>query len=158
MWNLMESQSFEIKIRKKPEYDQIVQIFQSNTNQQVFDYQQSIIENEEIQIKLQEIQFKSNGILYQSESKLLIISIFQLCYKQIHNGNVVKINCNHFNHINCFKVLTEMQIMDRTMCQIKCKCGSKLRTYNIRTIPDLSNRMKLLNYLFSSQLIQIFKL
>ncbi|CAD8094562.1 unnamed protein product [Paramecium primaurelia] len=145
-------------IRKNPDYDQIVQLFKSNTIQQDFDYQQSVNQNEEMQIKLQEIQFKSNGILYKSESKLLITSFCQLCQKQIHNDDVVKLHCNHFYHLNCFKEWIEMQIMDRTKYLIKCMCGNKLNTNIIRTIPDLSNRMKLLSQLFSQQLIQILKL
>ncbi|CAD8196279.1 unnamed protein product [Paramecium octaurelia] len=138
------------KIRKNPDHDQIVLLFQSNTVQQDFDYEQ-------MQIKIQEIQFKSNGMLYQSASKLLITSNCQVCQKQI-DKNVVKLNCNHFYHVNCFIEWMEMQITDRTKYIVKCKCGSKLSTNIIRTLPDLPKRMQLLNQLFSSQLIYILKL
>ncbi|CAK61845.1 unnamed protein product (macronuclear) [Paramecium tetraurelia] len=144
-------------IRKNPDHNQIVQLVQSNTVQQDFDYQQIVNQTEQMQIKIQEIQFKSNGMLYQSASKLLITSNCQVCQKQI-DQNVIKLNCDHFYHINCFLEWMEMQITDRTKHIVKCKCGSKLSTNIIRTLPDLPKRMMLLNQLFSSQLICILKL
>ncbi|CAD8123371.1 unnamed protein product [Paramecium sonneborni] len=143
-------------IRKKPDYDQIVQIFQSNKIQQDFDYLQSGNLHKQLQLQIQEMQFKSNGILYQCEQQLLSISVCQVCQKQIDN-NLVKVNCNHFYHDNCFKEWIESQIMDRTRHIVKCKCGSKLSTNIIRTIPNLPKRMKLLNQLYSTQLTQILK-
>ncbi|CAD8102152.1 unnamed protein product [Paramecium sonneborni] len=157
LFQIFTNQVFKLisnsQIRKLCDVKQIQMMIEQNTKKQDFDFNYDE-KKVELKKKITEYIIDESGILQISQSKLLIVSVCLNCGIEITNS-LLKLNCGHIYHQDCFMNWLKFQIEDRRNPIIKCKCGTKINTNIIRRIPESKIRMKFLNYLFSVQLSKI---
>ncbi|CAD8115294.1 unnamed protein product [Paramecium primaurelia] len=140
-------------IRKYCDVQQIQQMIELNTNKEDYDFQYNE-KKQELSKNITEYILDQSGILHLSQQQLFIVSICLYCGKEI-NSSLLKLNCGHIYHQECFINWLQYQIQDKKSPIIKCRCGTKINPNIIRRIPESQIRLKLLNYLFSVQLSKI---
>ncbi|CAD8169874.1 unnamed protein product [Paramecium octaurelia] len=140
-------------IRKLCDVQQIQQLIEQNTSKEDYDFQYAE-KKQKLQKRITEFVIDQSGILHISQQQLFIVSICLYCGKELQQ-DLLKFNCGHVYHQDCFINWLQYQILDRKNTIIKCRCGTKINTNIIRRIPESEIRLKLLNYLFSVQLSKI---
>ncbi|CAD8074105.1 unnamed protein product [Paramecium primaurelia] len=138
------------EIRKYCNLQEIQQMIEQNTQKEDYDFHYA---DKKVELKknITEFLIDQSGILHISQQKLFIISVCLYCGDEI-SQTLLKFNCGHIYHYECFINWIQFQIQDKKSIIIKCRCGTKMNTNIIRRIQDSKIRLRLLNYLFTEQL------
>ncbi|CAD8206306.1 unnamed protein product [Paramecium pentaurelia] len=106
------------------------------------------------QIKMLQSNISTKPIEYFEDNTFF--SICHLCQGKLEQEQVYLEICKHHYHSKCMIELIEQQIEINKSNIIKCKCGTKTSTNQIRK-STLPNKLILLNQIFRKQLEILFK-